>query len=142
MFVAKKSLFDLITEDPENTNSIYLNEKEYISSIIQDIGKLLNTRCILPQSKQRTHLPLNYGLPYMFGMQEPNDMLNPNTHDEWRLTLERTLRYFEPRILRPKVKIIHINPRQQTIDIEIKGSVFINHHLKQIHFPFAIHNPY
>lgn len=142
MFVAKKNLFDLIVEDPDNRDSIYLNEKEYISSIIQDTAKLLNTRCILPQSKRRTHLPLNYGLPYMFGMQEPDDMLNPNTHDEWRFSLERTLRYFEPRILRPKVKIININPRQQAIDIEIKGSVLISNHLKRIHFPFVIHNPY
>lgn len=142
MFVAKKSLFDLIAENTDDNASIYLNEKEYIASIIQDISKLLNTRCILPQSKRRAHLPINYGLPYMFGMQEPDDMMNPNKHDEWKFNLERTLRYFEPRLIHPKVKIINIDPRRQTIDIEIKGNVLINTHLKRIHFPFAICNPY
>jgi predicted component of type VI protein secretion system len=78
----------------------------------------------------------------MFGMQEADDMLNPNKHEEWKKALERTLRYFEPRVVRPKVTILNVNPSQQSIDIEIKGNILINAHLKRIHFPFVVRNPY
>jgi type VI secretion system lysozyme-like protein len=143
MYVAKKSLFDLIRNDLfEDKSSIFLNEKEYIEEIVRDIGELLNTRCILPKSRIKTHLPLNYGLPYAFGMYEPDDMMHSEKQSAWAQALERSLRYFEPRLLRTKVKVKNVNVSQQQIDVEIKGSVNINGELKRVHFSFPIHNPY
>lgn len=143
MYVAKKSLFDLIRNDlTEDKSSIFLNEKEYLEGIVHDIGDLLNTRCILPKSRLRTHLPLNYGLPYAFGMYEPDDMMHAEKQEAWRQALERTIRYFEPRLLRPKVKITKVDITHQKIDVKIKGNVTLNGELKRIHFSFPIHNPY
>ncbi len=143
MYVAKKNLFDLIRNDlTEEKSSIYLNEKAYIANIIHDIGELLNTRCILPKSKRRTHLPLNYGLPYAFGMREPDDMMHPEKQKEWKTALERTLRYFEPRLVRPKITILNVDIQRQMMNIEIKGSLWLNEELKRVHFSFPIHNPY
>jgi type VI secretion system lysozyme-like protein len=143
MYVAKKNLFDLIRNDmSEEKSSVYLNEQAYIDNIIHDIGELLNTRCILPKSKRRTHLPLNYGLPYAFGMQEPDDMMHPAKQEEWKIALERTLRYFEPRLVRPKITILNIDIHRQMMNIEIKGSLLLNDQLKRVHFSFPVHNPY
>lgn len=143
MYVAKKNLFDLIRNDlSEEKSSVYLNEKAYIDNIIHDIGELLNTRCILPKSKRLTHLPLNYGLPYFFGMQETDDMMHPGKQEEWKVVLERTLRYFEPRLVRPKITILNIDILRQMMNFEIKGSLFINDQLKRVHFSFPVHNPY
>ncbi|MDP3935732.1 MAG: type VI secretion system baseplate subunit TssE [Alphaproteobacteria bacterium] len=143
MYVAKKNLFDLIRDDlAEEKSSIYLDEKAYIENIVHDIGQLLNTRCILPKSKRRTHLPLNYGLPYAFGMQEPDDIMHPEKQKEWKAALERTLRYFEPRLVRPKITILNIDIQRQMMNIEIKGSLCLNDELKRVHFSFPIHNPY
>ena len=143
MYVAKKNLFDLIRNDlPEDKSSIYLNEQTYIENIIHDIGALLNTRCILPKSKRRTHLPLNYGLPYAFGMQETDDMMHPEKQQEWKKALERTLRYFEPRLARPKISIVNVDMPRQMMNIEIKGSIMINENIKRVHFSFPVHNPY
>lgn len=143
MYLAKKSLFDLIRNDlAEGKSSIYLREKEYIEEIVSDIGALLNTRCILPRSRLRTQLPLNYGLPYAFGMYEPDDMMHADKQAAWAKTLEQTLRYFEPRLLRPKVRITNVNVTRQHIDVEIKGNVTVNGELKRVNFSFPIHNPY
>lgn len=144
MIVAKKSLFDLIqsNESEKQTHSIYLNEKEYIATIVSDIEKLLNTRCIFPKSKRKSHLPLNYGLPYMFGMQEPNDLMNPTQQELWKRTVERTLRYFEPRLLRPKVIIKNINQHRQSININITGDILIKNYPHKTQFPLSINNPY
>jgi|GEM_PF-1837601 type VI secretion system lysozyme-like protein len=143
MYVAKKNLFDLIRDDlPETKSSIYLDEKAYIKNIVHEIEQLLNTRCILPKSKRATHLPLNYGLPYAFGMQEPDDMLHPEKQKEWKSVLERTLRYFEPRLVRPKITILNVDIQRQMMNIEIKGSLWLNEELKRVHFSFPIHNPY
>lgn len=143
MYVAKKNLFDLIRNDlSEERSSVYLNEADYIENIIRDIGKLLNTRCILPKSKRRTHLPLNYGLPYAFGMEEPDDMMHPEKQEVWKNALERTLRYFEPRLVRPKITILNVDIPRQMMNIEIKGSLFLNDEVKRVHFSFPVHNPY
>lgn len=143
MYVAKKSLFDLIRNDlAEDESSVFLHEKEYLEEIVREIDELLNTRCILPKSRLRTHLPLNYGLPYAFGMYEPDDMMHPEKQDAWARALERTIRYFEPRLLRPKVKIKNVTMAHQQIDVEIKGNVTVNGELKRVHFSFPIHNPY
>lgn len=143
MYVAKKNLFDLIRNDlSEEKSSIYLNEAAYIEDIIRDIGALLNTRCILPKSKRRTHLPLNYGLPYAFGMEEPDDMMHPEKQEEWKNALERTLRYFEPRLVRPKITILNVDTNRQMINIEIKGNLLLNDEIKRVHFSFPVHNPY
>lgn len=143
LFVAKKSLFDLIKSNENDADqSIYLTEKNYIDSIIQSIQDLLNTRCIFPLSKRKSYLPLNYGLPYFFGMQEPDDLMNPTNQERWKITLERTLRYFEPRLLRPKVTIQHINLQHQSIEIEIKGNIILNDCPKRTSFAVTINNPY
>lgn len=142
MFVAKKSLFDLLSHDPSVDHSIYLDENSYIASIVQDIGNLLNTRCVLPKSKRKTHLPLNYGLPYMFGMQEPNDMMNPQQQEQWKTDLEQTLRYFEPRLHRPKVTLQKVNTLNQSIDVSITGEVIIQGIPKRTTFPFVVYNIY
>lgn len=143
MYVAKKSLFDLIRNDvTEEKSSVYLNEKAYIENIIQAVKELLNTRCILPKSKRRTHLPINYGLPYAFGMHEPDDMMHPEKQKEWKVALERTLRYFEPRLVRPKITILNVDIHRQMMTIEIKGSLWLNEELKRVHFSFPVHNPY
>jgi predicted component of type VI protein secretion system len=143
MYVAKKNLFDLIRKDlTEAKSSIYLDEKAYIETIIHDIGDFLNTRCILPTSKRPAHLPLNYGLPYVFGMHEPDDMMRPEQQKEWKAALERALRYFEPRLVRPKITILNIDIQRQMMNIDIKGGLWINDELKRVHFSFPIHNPY
>lgn len=143
MYVAKKSLFDLIRNDvTEEKSSVYLNEKAHIENIIQAVKELLNTRCILPKSKRRTHLPINYGLPYAFGMHEPDDMMYPEKQKEWKVALERTLRYFEPRLVRPKITILNVDIHRQMMTIEIKGSLWLNEELKRVHFSFPVHNPY
>lgn len=144
MIIAKKSLFDLIrnNESEEYPHSIYLNEKEYIATIVSDIEKLLNTRCIFPKTKRKNRLPLNYGLPYMFGMQEPDDLMNPSQQELWRRNVERTLRYFEPRLLRPKVIIRNVNHQQQSINIDITGDVLIKNYPHKSQFSLSINNPY
>lgn len=143
MYVAKKSLFDLIRDDlTEQKSSIYLDEKAYTETIIHDISELLNTRCILPKSKRYTHLPLNYGLPYAFGMHEPDDMMHPEKQKNWKAALERTLRYFEPRLVHPKITILNVDMQRQILNVEIKGSLWLNDEFKRVHFSFPIYNPY
>jgi type VI secretion system lysozyme-like protein len=143
MYVAKKNLFDLIRDDlTDAKSSIYLDEKAYIETIVRDIGDLLNTRCILPTSKRPAHLPLNYGLPYAFGMHEPDDLMHPEQQKEWKAALERALRYFEPRLVRPKITILNIDIQRQMMNIDIKGGLWMNDELKRVHFSFPIQNPY
>ena len=143
IYIAKKSLFDLIRNDDYFfTNHAYLDEQGYLDDIVRSISQLLNTRCILPTSHQQTFLPLNYGLPYLFGLQETDDMMNPNTHADWQKTLERTIQHFEPRLIRPKVKIQKVEIQQQRLHILISATVNIQTLQKKIAFPITLHPSY
>lgn len=143
MYVAKKSLFDLIRDDDYfSSNHAYLDEQGYLDDIVRSISQLLNTRCILPKSRQQTFLPLNYGLPYLFGLQETDDMMNPNTYTDWQKTLERTIQHFEPRLIRPKVKIQKVDIQQQRLDILISATVHIQCMPKKFAFPITIQPKY
>ncbi len=139
MFVAKKSLFDLIDNDPEVVEqSVFLNEKQYIAEIMQAINQLLNTRCIFPKAKQQTRLPLNYGLPYLYGMQEPDDLMHPEKQTEWLKVLVRTVRYFESRLKRPKARITGVNIKTQTINVEFSGEIMLREHPRRVVFPVGV----
>lgn len=141
--VAKKNLFELLTTSSSSEeDKIYISKDEYIASIIHDISELLNTRSVFPKKYWRTHLPLNYGLPYFWGMHEPDDLMNPDKQEDWKHTLIQTLRYFEPRIKRLHVKIIDANVQTQTLNIEISGEVIIHKLPHKVSFPLSVSNIY
>lgn len=141
--VAKKNLFQLLTNNTDaKEDNIYVSKDEYIHSIINDIAQLLNTRCVFPKKYWRTHLPLNYGLPYFWGMHEPDDLMNPDKQESWKNTLTQTLRYFEPRIKRLNVKVIDANTQTQTLNIEISGEVIIQQLPHKVSFPLSVKNLY
>lgn len=141
--VAKKTLFQLLTDDTSSEiNHVYVSKEDYLKSIIIDISQLLNTRCIFPKKFWKTHLPLNYGLPYLWGMHEPDDLMHPDKQDTWKAALVKTLRYFEPRLKRPKINIVNVNVKTQTLEVEISGEVIIQKLPHKISFPLNVSNIY
>jgi type VI secretion system lysozyme-like protein len=141
MIVAKRSLFYRFDE-ALSQDDIYLNEKEYIDFIMYEVRTIMNTRCILPKSHQKSHLPLNYGLPFLFGLQEPQDLTNSHQQKEWAKKLQQTIEYFEPRLIHPKVLIMTFNKDRQSLDVEISGYILINKLRKRVQFPLEIQTPY
>ncbi len=140
MIVAKRSLFYRFEEDLED---IYLDESGYIQEIMREISLLLNTRCVVPVATQNSSaLPLNYGLPYLFGFREIQDYTNETEQHTWAKLLEQTIEFFEPRLKDPKVLISSFDRKKQTLDLTVQGTITLKGIYKKVNFPIYIRTEY
>jgi type VI secretion system lysozyme-like protein len=140
MIVAKRSLFYRFDETLED---VYINEGDYIHEIMHDVSLLLNTRCVVPVSVQNSSiLPLNYGLPYLFGFREVQDYANTDEQKQWSVMLEETITFFEPRLKNPHVIIAAFNTKSQSLDLDVQGTIALKGIHKKVSFPIYIRTEY
>lgn len=142
-YVAKRPLFDrLIDDNPDivedNGSPSLITKEELKESVGKELSSLLNTRCVLPKKLQKEVLPLSYGLPYLFGLQEEEDMTNPILQRKWALQLEKVISYFEPRLVNPKVKVQSFGHSKQNLEITIEGYLLVNKEREKVTFPLHI----
>lgn len=142
-YVARRPLFDRLLDEnadilEDNGSPSLITKEELKESIGKELSSLLNTRCVLPQKLQKEVLPLSYGLPYLFGLQEEEDMTNPILQRKWAQKLEQIIAYFEPRLSNPKVKIQSFGHRKQNLEITIEGYLLTHKVREKVTFPLHI----
>lgn len=142
-YVARRPLFDRLVDDTpdiieDNGSPSLITKQELKESVFKELSSLLNTRCVLSKKLQKEVLPLSYGLPYLFGLQEEEDMTNPILQRKWALQLEKIITYFEPRLVNPKVKVQSFGPRKQNLEITIEGYLLAYKEREKVSFPLNI----
>lgn len=144
---SKQLLFNLLVdEDPEeifeDVSKSHFSFNEVIDSVINEISKILNTRLTakFDDYEELKDDPLNYGIPSLFGLTDSNtfDATSPNQWMKISRLCERAIRTFESRMTEIEVTIEGFEKSRQTLNIVVKGKVFLNKIREEVRFPLAL----
>jgi type VI secretion system protein ImpF len=112
-----------VTRDPPKSRGQHL--KELRDSVRRDLENLLNTRqrCrSWPEECDELGLSLvNYGIPDFTGA----DLASADRRDEFRATIERVIRDFEPRFVTVRVSMLdNAEPTDRTMRFRIEALIY------------------
>jgi type VI secretion system lysozyme-like protein len=139
----RKLLFDRLTNDSNNFSSTtVLDFEQLVTSITTEVEKILSTRFNV-KLKDYDKLAKNYSnfaLPNMFGIADFNDLDPTNKLQSLKIAkiCENAITAFEPRLKNIKVLVKNFVPKQQQLNIYIKGKVMFQHLQQEINFPCII----
>jgi len=113
-------------------NDKSMEEKKYKTSVLRDLGVLLNTRS--PSSTQRFDeeglTVIDYGIPdfanYSLSYEQDQLLLCK------RIT--KAIKYFEPRIIDPFVIVDRNTENERKLRIGINGKLQVNKEIQQVTF--------
>ncbi|MCW5651903.1 MAG: type VI secretion system baseplate subunit TssE [Ramlibacter sp.] len=135
---ASAPLFDRLSgaEADSASASWLLLPEQLQASIGRELARLFNTRARLPQSEymQGTGTVLDYGIPDF-------SALSPRRGDDVELleaALTQAISFYEPRLLKPSVKISSVSNRANAAVARIDGEVSIGLKAQRITFELQI----
>ncbi len=135
-FGGKAALFDRFGVDAPRM----LTQRPLVDSIAQHLKELLFVRScgkrsvLYPLSGATLSLPCAFGFPdFLF-----QEITQPHKGHAWQRMIEKIIAHFEPRLMNPKVTFIPQDFCGQTLSIEIRGSVLIDHQTHAINFPLVM----
>ncbi len=141
---APAPLFDRIKVNSQGTGTTptLLNKNEMVTSVIQEISLMLNSRCTVRRRLYESHIDdvLVYGMPDMLGLPDFSYFDAANEQD-WALAsklLEITISSIEPRMQSVKVKISNFDTKAQELVVEISGTVKSGSLTQDIRFPLTL----
>ncbi|MBI1954167.1 MAG: type VI secretion system baseplate subunit TssE [Proteobacteria bacterium] len=147
---AIRPLFDrLIDEDPfvptEPLPKRYYNQQQAISSIIQDVERLLNTRSSARRDVYKTFIdnPLNKGLPFLYGLAEYTYQEASSPQSWWRISklCKKALDVYEPRLKNVKVTVDAFDTLKQALKISIQADLTLLSFQGQVNFAMFLSVP-
>ena len=135
---ARIPLFDrLIDEHPQEREEKKIKDRLDLeglkASIQKELRMIFNTRSISTTFKGNSPISGD------FGIQEYT-YLNPNGKDGMYLirNLIKSIQLYEPRLLRPAVRILRYDKVYQKIFLEIQGIIQLGEKLERFSFPLDI----
>ncbi len=142
-------LFDRLTDlepnkDREVTPYYKLNFEELKESILSELTLILNTR---PTSKRQAEKPTDdqladYALPIYFGLGDFSWFEAGSDFYIHQIArrIEETIRYYEPRLQNPRVRVSEIDKSILGVQVGISGDIVIDDVRERLNFPLAIEN--
>lgn len=140
---ARAGLLDRLVDTDLNSGGEPRPQRTYTKdelflSIIREIDRILNTRCIVSKSnlKKRDRSVIDYGVADTTGM-------NPNSEDD-HFTIARTIKEaivrYEPRLQQVQVSVDPTPPNERSVIVRVEGMVQLDHIREPVSFPIAIRN--
>ncbi len=114
------------------------SKDELFLSIIRELDRVLNTRCIVSKTnlKTRERSVLDFGVPDTTGM-------NPKAEED-HITIARTIKEaitrYEPRLQQVQVTVDAVTPNERSVVVRVEGMVQLDHIREPVSFPIAIRN--
>lgn len=128
---------DLNSDEEPRPQRTYTKDELFLS-IIREIDRLLNTRCIVSKSnlKKRERSVIDFGVADTTGM-------NPNAEDD-HITIARSIKEaitrYEPRLQQVQVLVDSTAPNERSVVVRVEGMVQLDHIREPVSFPIAIRN--
>ncbi|MDR1598240.1 MAG: type VI secretion system baseplate subunit TssE [Holosporales bacterium] len=147
-FVAQALLFDQLTTDSEFQNespnvTIFMNREQLLKSIQKELTDIFNTRSsLLSDVVDALRIGLKKesvlaGIEGLLGLPSARDAFPEGGRDwaDFSRKCEMVIRLYEPRILRPCVKIESFDAHSQRLVMTVSGDVEYHNHRENVSFP-------
>lgn len=140
-------LFDrLVDLEPEReeeaTPQRTLSKSELHESVMLELHRILNTRCIMKHDvyKQVSPLLKGYGNPELYGLFDTSrfDAANPLDRPKIENIMRKAILTFEPRLRNVVVTVQQFHKGKQSLSIIVSADVQINDMLEPLSFPIEV----
>lgn len=113
-------------------------------SVLSEISLILNTRPTAKRQAEKNskgHLS-DYALPTFFGLGDFTWFEAGNDFYLHQVTrrVEEAIRYYEPRLKNPRIKVTKVDKTILGLRVDISGEIVIDDVRERLNFPMAIEN--
>lgn len=140
---ARAGLLDRLTDSEPNVSEesrplrTYSRE-QLIDSIIRELNRVFNTRCIIPKKdlKKRERTVLDYGVSDYTGM----NTRALEDHQTLTRTIKDAITRYEPRLQQVKVSVDPTPPSERSLVVYVEGLVQYGTVREPVSFPITVRN--
>ena len=146
---SKAPLFDRFINDSmdnknEHPKKILLNRAQILESIVNEVGRLLNTRLSATAKIYSQYRDQDYGLglPWMYGIPDFNS-IDPADKNQWvsiAKLFENAIGYFEPRLKNVNVSLDHFDGQSQCLYVSVRGKIVMKEFQQPVAFGVEVNN--
>lgn len=114
------------------------SREQLIDSIISELNRIFNTRCIVPKKelKQRERSVLDYGVSDYTGM----NTRALDDHQTLARTLKEAITRFEPRLQQVKVSVDPNPPNERSLVVLVEALLQYGNVREPVSFPITVRN--
>ena len=126
---------DLYSDEEPRPKRTY-DRDELFLSIIKEIDRVLNTRCIVPKKtlKNRQRSVVDFGVADTTGM----NTLALDDHITITRSIKEAITRYEPRLQQVQVSVDPVAPNERSLVVRIDGMVQLDHIREPVSFPVVI----